>query len=286
MTAKLLADFVSSAALYALSFEASVTPKPGLVDQNNTGSHEDMTLSMLLESAKAISPFIGQCALSGFETKSSSYDDAFSHLQKIGLQAENAMNGITCGVNTHKGAIYCLCLLSGAFGRLLDAEPVTPDSLCRTASLLAKKACISSLSNASRAPVTHGDIAYKNSNLQGARGEALAGYPSILTLALPALENAFEKGYTENDAGVKTLLTLISKVDDTCIYSRGGYEGLLLSKSLATKALEGDFIEEAARLDSIFIQKRLSPGGCADLLSAAMFIHRITNIKREEYLCE
>ncbi len=281
-----LSGFVSRAAYQALLFEANVTPKPGLVDKNNSGAHEDMTLSMLLESAKAIAPHIGQCAQTGFETKNAAFEKAFFALQKIGLQAEAAMKTATGGVNTHKGAIYCFCLLAGAFGRNLGAETISPDILCRTAALFSKESSGASLSVASQTPVTHGDIAFQKAHLSGARGEALSGYPSILKIALPALESAFQKGFSENDAGVYALLHLISSVDDTCIYSRGGLEGLLLSKSLASEALKGNFLKEAERIDSIFTLKRLSPGGCADLLAAAMFIKILIQSKWEEYTCE
>ena len=58
MTIPCLTDFVSDSALRALTFEANVTPKPGLVDRNNVGAHPDMTLDMLIKSAEAISPYI------------------------------------------------------------------------------------------------------------------------------------------------------------------------------------------------------------------------------------
>ena len=279
-----LSGFVSRAAFEALSFEANVTPKPGLVDRNNTGAHSDMTLSMLLESAQAIAPYIGTCAQSGFDTRNASYERAFTHLKKIGLQAEEAMNKATGGVNTHKGAIFCFCLLAGAYGRCV--KPATAKTICHTASLLARAAITASLESASRLPVTHGDVAFQKAHLSGARGEAANGYPSILNTALPALEGACQMGCSENDAGVYALLNLIANVDDTCIYSRGGSEGLAFSKFQASTALQGDFINEAKKIDSLFIKKRLSPGGCADLLAAAMFSKILIQAKWEEYTCE
>ncbi len=281
-----LVDFVKNAALYALTFEANVTPKPGLVDRNNTGSHQDMTLSMLTKSAEAIAPYVGACAQSGLETKEFSFEIAFHSLQSIGLEAEKAMFKATDGVNTHKGAIYCFCLLAGAFGRLIEEKAITPEAICKTAALLSKKASHASLITACHSPSTHGDIAYKNAYLAGARGEALSGYPGILHVALPALEEALQRGFSENDTGVYALLHLISKTNDTCIYSRGGINGLKLSKSLAEEALKGDFLKNAERIDAIFINKRLSPGGCADLLAAAMFIKILMQSKREGIVCE
>ena len=286
MTKMRLSKFVENAALYALSYEANVTPKPGLVDRNNTGAHEDMTLPMLLSSAEAVAPLIGECAECGFELKGESYEDTFFALQKIGLRAEEAMFKATNGINTHKGAVYAFCLLAGAFGRNLCDAFLTPEVICKTASRLCEKSCMSSLLSASHSPVTHGDEAYKRAHLSGARGEALLGYPGIVKVALPALETALQNGHTENDAGVYALLCLISQTDDTCLFHRGGFEGLLYAKSLAFEALKEDFTKNAGEIDRIFINKRLSPGGCADLLAAAMFIKILTTTKREEYTCE
>ena len=267
-----LSDLVRNAALYALSFEANVTPKPGLVDRNNTGAHQDMTLSMLLKSAETIAPYIGACAQSGLDTKESSFEIAFHALQAIGLEAEKAMFKANSGVNTHKGAIYCFCLLAGAFGRLAGEKEISAEAILQTASELSKKASGDSLDAACNFPSTHGDFAYKHAHLSGARGEALSGYPSILNIALPALECALQRGFSENDAGVYALLHLISRIDDTCIYSRGGINGLEISKSLAEDALKGDFLKNAERMDMIFINKRFSPGGCADLLVISLML--------------
>ena len=42
--AKQHARKLSSLSMQALLYEVSVTPKPGLVDRNNTGAHQDMDI--------------------------------------------------------------------------------------------------------------------------------------------------------------------------------------------------------------------------------------------------
>ena len=281
-----LAAFIEKAALDALIFEIETTPKPGLVDLDNTGSHSDMTVSLLRNSAVSIAPFIGKAAQAGYDMRMLSAKDAFSPLKEIGLLAEREMFLKTQGVNTHKGAVFSFSLLAGAFGRLIKSRSPAASEICFCAGEICKSHMQQSLKSAESSPVTKGDHAYRFCRLTGARGEAANGFPSIVNIALPALESALSSGMTQNDAGVYTLLRLIQAVDDTCIYSRGGEAGLLLSKELSGKALAGDFMKEAKRMDEIFIQRRLSPGGCADLLAAARFIHIITKSKREEYLCE
>lgn len=281
-----LSDSVSKIAFDALVYEIDVTPKPGLVDRNNSGSHLDMTNELLKKSACAISPFIGMAAETGYRTHSLLPEDAFPKLQEIGLSAEKKMFSVTNGVNTHKGAIFSFCLLSGAFGRILFSHVPASDEILSCAAALSEKHILQSLEKAKAHPLTHGDAALQKAGLQGARGEALSGFPSLRDIALPALTHALSKGHSLNDAGVYTLLCLIKDVDDTCIYARGQEEGLSCSKALSEKALKGDFLKEALLMDELFIQKRLSPGGCADLLAAAMFINILIQTKWEEYTCE
>ena len=41
----------------ALIREVEATPKPGLVDKNNSGSHSDMDVSLFIKSADALAPY-------------------------------------------------------------------------------------------------------------------------------------------------------------------------------------------------------------------------------------
>ena len=49
-------------AAQALRDEATLTPKPGLVDMRGGGSHDDMDVTMLLASADALAVPITRCA--------------------------------------------------------------------------------------------------------------------------------------------------------------------------------------------------------------------------------
>ena len=44
----------------AMRLEVMAAPKPGLVDRNNSGSHQDMDLNSFLRSAKALTPWFGR----------------------------------------------------------------------------------------------------------------------------------------------------------------------------------------------------------------------------------
>jgi triphosphoribosyl-dephospho-CoA synthetase len=103
---------------------------------------------------------------------------------------------------------------------------------------------------------------------------------SVTTTSLPAYENALKKGLSPNDAGVYSLLKLISTIDDTNIYHRGGADGAIFAKGYAAKTLSGEFdtrsIEE---MDDRFIERNLSPGGAADLLAITYFLYKVKNFK-------
>lgn len=48
---------ISQLALKALLYEVSLSPKPGLVDRFDNGSHDDMTFMTFVDSMMALSPF-------------------------------------------------------------------------------------------------------------------------------------------------------------------------------------------------------------------------------------
>ena len=89
------------------------------------------------------------------------------------------------------------------------------------------------------------------------------------------MEEGLGKGLSFNDAAACALIQLIGQVEDSNLYHRGGEEGAAFAKE-AAKAL-GQFptMEQIQTMDDSFISKNLSPGGCADLLAATLFLHKL-----------
>ena len=52
-------------AVRALLYEVTTTPKPGLVDRRNSGSHRDMDVFTFMDSAAALYPYFEACARTG-----------------------------------------------------------------------------------------------------------------------------------------------------------------------------------------------------------------------------
>lgn len=271
---------ISKAAVNALLEEVHTTPKPGLVDQRNNGSHTDMDLPLFVTSANVLRPYFAHCCAIGQSTAALTPAEVFPSLQNAGLAAERAMFAATHGVNTHKGAIYTLGILCAAVARLWHTGDLSPAvqtvlSLC---SQIAGAAAEAELSQSRED--TAGLRLYRQLGIRGIRGEMADGLPSLSKIALPAFQQALDHGIPRNRAGAITLLHLIAHVQDTTLYHRGGCAGASFAMDSAQKMLEQHTfpsVEQMEALDDAFIARRLSPGGCADLLAATYFLHGILN---------
>lgn len=261
----------------ALLDEVCVTPKPGLVDRVNSGSHGDMDIFTFAASAAALGPYWGRCVEIGQETAGETAEAAFLALRKAGQAAERAMFAATGGVNTHKGAVFTLGLLCGAAGRLWRAERPCrePERILEECAALAACAVETDFAGAREAPNTVGERLYRERGITGIRGEAAKGLPGVREVALPVLRGALDAGRSRNDAGAAALLHLIARVEDTNMIARGGMEAARAARADCAALLEKGptpGMEDIAALDREFIRRNLSPGGCADLLAAAFFL--------------
>ena len=266
---------IATAAVDALLDEVQTTPKPGLVDLRNNGSHKDMDVPLFTASAEALRPYFTRCAEIGQTSADLVPADCFPLLREAGLAAEKTMFAATGGVNTHKGAIYTLGILCAAFGRLWHKGELHPCaetvfSLCAEIAGSAAEADL-----AGDAADTAGLRLYRQFGIRGIRGEMAAGLPSLSRVALPAFHHARAAGLSRDHAGAVTLLHLITHVQDTALYHRGGCNGASFAADAARNLLEQSTFPDAAQievLDDAFIARNLSPGGCADLLAATYFL--------------
>ena len=268
------ANRIADTAVQSLLDEVHITPKPGLVDKNNCGSHTDMDILLFTKSAHALRPYFLRCVQIG----QVSSDDCFPMLRQAGMEAEKQMFAATNGVNTHKGAIFTLGILCGAAGRLWKAEnPVfSAQQILRKAQILAEPYVMADFSHITE-PKTAGERLYQTYGLNGIRGEAAAGFPSVANVSLPVYQQQLAAGKDENDAAAIALMHLIAKVEDTNLYKRGKAEGAAFAHNAAAALLPAPTIAQIKELDKQFIAKNLSPGGCADLLAATLFLHKLSN---------
>ncbi len=274
------ADRVDALATQALLDELNTTPKPGLVDRDNNGSHRDMTPETFETSAAALRGYWKDCFLTGAKTAALPPAEAFAEMRALGLEAERKMLAATEGVNTHKGAIFTLGTVCGAVGRLWQPEEPCrdPERIAATCAALCAKAAEEDLARvkATGSPRTAGERLYLQYGLRGIRGEAAAGLPAVRDAGLPLLEACLAEGLSRNDASAVALLYLIARGEDTNMIKRGGQALAGEAVALVRQELRRDTFPPAERireLDAFFIRHRLSPGGCADLLAVSFFLH-------------
>ncbi len=188
------------------------------------------------------------------------------------------MLAATGGVNTHRGAIFTLGLLAAAAAQLgAMGRPLSDQALAAT---IRERwgAALSAPVHKSDNP-SHGEIAALRYGAGGARAGAAAGFPLLFAVGLPALRDTLEKTGSKQRAQVQCLFAVMAQLEDTNLLYRGGVEGLAYARRAACRfldsggALNKDWEQHAVAIHRAFIRRRLSPGGSADLLAAAWFVH-------------
>lgn len=251
---------VADLAERALRLELDTTPKPGLVDRQDNGAHKDMDYALMSKSISALRPYLTRLAVE------SAKDIDPAKIKEIGIEAEKAMLKATGGVNTHKGALFCIGLSVAAASCLA----------CSTGAVEAysfKELVSRAASEIPSARGTHGAEAKRSFKAVGALENARAAYPELFADWLPYYRSLEGDPFRCH----KTLLHIMTTLDDTNILHRRGAEGLAHAEAEAARLLE-DFSESGlSSLNKDFIRENISPGGSADMLSLTIFINSIIN---------
>ena len=262
----LSATCIATLAADALRSEVWLTPKPGLVDSINNGSHSDMDLPLFLRSIDAITPWLHQFYALGQQDFLQPQQAMLMRIRPTGIACEQAMFSATQGVNTHKGGIFSLGLLCTAAGRIhARRQPLTRRGMCHEVAAMTQGLIERELQSC-RQPVTAGERLFVTYGMTGARGEAQSGF---LTLRRHVLPYWYDENNTERRS-LNALLRLMAYNPDTNLVSRGGLNGLYFVQNYARRLLKkGWQKEDLQEMDRQLIARHLSPGGSADLLAIA-----------------
>lgn len=281
-----LAQAVGQLASRSLLREMELTPKPGLVDQANSGAHRDMDLATFRASLAAISPWFPVFFQQGVAGHRIAARDFLSHLRISGMDCERAMFAATGGVNTHKGSVFSLGLLCAAAGRLFArGEDLESDEVCAEVALMCADLVQSELT-APAAARSAGERLYWQHGLTGARGEAQSGFATARAHGVAPYVRARANGMDEERALLEALLHLMAHNPDTNLVARGGLPGLgwvqteamrLLARPSPTTPVRK---EQLAVLDQLLVARHLSPGGSADLLAVSWFLVHLETVDR------
>ena len=265
---------IAHLATRALHAELDTTPKPGLVDKHDSGAHHDMDYALMSRSIRALHPYFVRLALLGFAEEMPCHED----IVKIGIEAERAMYESTNGVNTYKGALFSMGLaVVAAAGKAWQEAEVTPQNLSAAITKLAYAFPDTNGTHGSKAKQT---ASSETETFKGALDNAREGYPMLFADWLPFYENLRKNG--EPHALHLTLLRIMCDLDDTNIVYRTSLAMMRQVKEESRDVIrKWSGAEASARpdLDTIlsdmnnsFVQRNVSPGGSADMLSLVVFI--------------
>jgi len=264
------AQRIGRAAIAALYDELALAPKPGLVSFVDAGSHTDMDAATFMRSLFALRHCFPRMAMLG------AAQAPFAALEALGIAAEVRMLAATGGINTHRGAVFTLGLLSAAAGLghgRFNATRLREALMSTWGVALDARRYGTTASNGRRAAQAH--------DLRSAGDEAALGFPVVFDHAVPALMRARRQGLDDQRARLQTLFEIIAVLDDTNLAHRGGLAGLRFAQAQARAFLDAggaarpDALAHAQVIHQAFVARRLSPGGAADVLAAAGFIERV-----------
>ncbi|NNG23521.1 triphosphoribosyl-dephospho-CoA synthase MdcB [Massilia sp. ML15P13] len=269
---------IARLAVRSLYAELALYPKPGLVSLVDNGSHEDMTAATFMRSMFALRRYFLRITAAGMA------DAPFHVLKRLGIEAEQRMLRATSGINTHRGAIFCLGMLCAAIGRCradgaaLEPAVIQSTLLRQWGGALGAHSGDAGIGSGTQ---SHGAEALQRYAASGAREEGARGFPSVFGIGLPALQRALGAKRGMRQARVDALFALMAHISDTNVYHRGGIEGAqaVRRQARAFVARGGtaapDWEERALACHRAFVVARLSPGGAADLLGAACLLHAV-----------
>lgn len=240
--------------------ELYLTPKPGLVDLNDSGSHPDLSVARMEASLQIVSCYLGDLA------DALSAGEPLAGQVRLGTAAERAMLRLT-GTNCHRGYIF-------VSGMLLAASASVPSLdeklLSQQIAVLAKR-----FFARGEYESTNGSKARSRYKVGGVRREALSGFATLFEHALPVFRQEIASGGNRGTATYAMLGRLMQTVEDTTALHRCGPEGLKIvqedGRILERMVLEReDFIGFLIERNAFYIEKNLTMGGVADLLGLAL----------------
>ena len=227
----------------ALRKELDTPHKPGLVCPESAGAHRDMDYRTMRAGIDALRPWWPRLALAA----------SARELMELGIAAEKDMLAATGGVNTHRGAIFCMGITLNALGSWM--EGVDNEEVVRKRIAEISKAILRyQLKDSELAP-------------RGARAMAADGYRQVFEDWLP---------YYRSGAGeLKTLLRIMSTLDDTCVVKRVGADRAQEVKREADEILRCAQNDKLMEMCNCYAAEGISPGGAADMLALTIFISYI-----------
>jgi len=272
ITQDYLVDQILNKAIKCIYYELDLYPKFGLVSSHDSGSHTDMDFQLFVNSTFAIKPYLREYILYGLND----IEDPKA-LQEIGVRAEKAMFKVTNNINTQKGLIFILGIFLPVMSKAIRNNLGTT-FIKREIKKISELIIGDYYSNiAGKAEKSHGDFIFLEHDKKGIRGEALNGLEMIFDIP----------SYRDRPIGyihLEYLIHIMSLLDDTTIIHRSNIQILNEVKSTMKNIVKtGGYTNNIAlvtNLSNEYINKNISPGGCADMLVVKIIYEELKYLLR------
>jgi len=238
--------------------ELELTPKPGLVDRRDSGSHPDLSFASMSVSVGLLPEYYAEILRCLREGR------PLAAFVQAGVAAEARMTRAIQS-NAHKGYIFLSGLVLMAAARCGHAAklPGTVAALSRD--------CFQGFAPAD----THGALLRATQGLGGIRAEALGGLPAVFQHAWPTRRRALAAGWAPERATFLSMAVLMQRVEDSTAVHRCGPQGLarLRTDGAALERLlerGEDPAPGLAALNTEYRAMRLTMGGVADCLALTL----------------
>ncbi len=243
--------------------ELDLTPKPGLVDRHDNGSHPDLDYDKMRASVALLPEYYGDLL------ERLAAGEPLGSCIEAGKLAESRMQA-KIRSNAHRGYIFLSGLaLVGAHRAKANVNEL-PEAIAAAA-----REFFASVPR----EASHGMNACGRFRVGGIRGETEAGLPSVFAAALPRYAASIARDGDRKRAEFAALASLMQRIEDTTALHRCGLPGLLRLRSDG-RALE--MLLEKGRNPRAFLEERnevyqqlgLTMGGVADCLAVTIALHR------------
>jgi triphosphoribosyl-dephospho-CoA synthase len=271
-------EHLAEALVQGARIELDLTPKPGLVDRRDNGSHPDLTFELMSRSIDLLPEYYEELLglLATRELRPAIDDATLGECVAAGLRAEQRM-AKAIGTNAHRGYIFLSGLVLLGFAQRGECRMPGAGGSGGSARLRESIAALARriVKAGHAAAPTHGGRVRQRHGVRGILGEALNGLPAIFDHALPALERAESRVGPTEAARHDAMATLMTVVEDTTTLHRGGAEGLeRLRKDgqriLAAIDTSADYVPLLEQLNAEYRAVGLTMGGVADCLAIAV----------------
>lgn len=252
---------VAGYAVKALFLELKSYPKPGLVSFVDSGAHTDMDANTFYKSLFALRNYFSQVVRYGNKGCD------FFALKKLAIQAENTMLRVTNGINTHKGAIFALGLMSAtlaSFDEVIGLSDLKENFILQWQKPLQMHDTLISKSRQQQR---------EKYNIKGAKDLAIDGYSIVFDYF-----EEFIYDYKHNSldmAVINAYVYLMQNMDDTNILNRCGYDTLIYAKNRSKDLLNcqsTELLNKAVSVHREFSLANISPGGVADMIALLLLL--------------